>query len=404
VLSGAVVASAGCSSDGTSVDAALHRDAGPDGAQVQPESGNTEDESGAVDSGTTKDGGVDASSDAGHAADGERVDALLDAARPTNTLAGAAISRGHHMGAAVKAELLDSAAEPQYTTVLATHFDAIVSEYQMKWDLTEPTQGQFAFGPGDTIVAFAGRHGMIVKGHAMVWHEQLPAWVGALAPAELGPALDAHIAGVAGHWKGRLYAWDVVNEAVADDGSGYRNTIFYQRLGAAYIARAFRAARAADPGTLLFYNDYGAEDLGAKSNRVYAMLRDLKTAGVPLDGVGLQCHFDAAAPPSMANVGANMDRLIALGLIVNLSEIDIRLGGLPGTTAQKLAAQRMIYYDLIRLCAARPKCHSATTWGFTDKYTWIDVVFGKGHAPLPFDANYAPKPAVSGIIDGWLGR
>jgi endo-1,4-beta-xylanase len=370
---------------------------GPEGSPREVES-----ESGAVDMGTPSDSAIDRSParDSGDAAPGERA----DAARPTDTLAGAAIASGHHMGAAVKAELLDSPVEPQYTTVLATHFDALVSEYQMKWDSTEPTEGQFAFGPGDAIIAFASRHGMIVKGHALVWHQQLPAWVSTLAAAELGPALDRHIATVAGHWKGQVYAWDVVNEAVTDDGLDYRNTIFYEKLGAAYIARAFRAARAADPGALLFYNDYGSEDLGAKANRVYTVLRDLKTAGVPVDGVGLQCHFDAATPPLMANVAANMDRLIALGLVVNLSEIDIRLGALPGTALQKLTAQRTLYHDLIQLCAARPKCHSATTWGFTDKYTWIDTFLGPNHAPLPFDANYAAKPAVSGIIDGWLQR
>jgi endo-1,4-beta-xylanase len=328
-----------------------------------------------------------------------------DGARPIDTMAGAALTRGHHMGTAVKTDLLDSTTEPQFTTVLTTHFDTVVAEYQMKWGTTQATRGQFNFVPGDQIIDFASRHAMTVKGHTLVWHQSLPAWITALTQAEVGPVLDAHIAAVAGHWKGKLYAWDVVNEAIADDGSGYRTTsIFFQHLGAAFIERSFRAARAADPAALLFYNDYGAEGLNAKSNQVFTLVRDLKSAGVPIDGVGLQFHVNGAAPPPLADVAANLDRLIALGLIVNFSEIDIRVAEVPGTTAEKLATQRTLYHDIIALCAARPKCHSASTWGITDKYTWINDQYGPGHMPLPFDVDYMAKPAVAGVIDAWLGK
>jgi endo-1,4-beta-xylanase len=154
--------------------------------------------------------------------------------------------------------------------------------------------------------------------------------VTALGQAEVGAVLDAHIAAVAGHWRGKVYAWDVVNEAITDDGAGYRTSIFFQHLGAAFIERSFRAARAADPSGQLLYNDYGAEALTAKSNRVYTLVRDLKNAGVPIDGVGLQFHVNGAAPPPLADVATNLDRLIALGLTVNFSEIDIRVADVPG--------------------------------------------------------------------------
>jgi endo-1,4-beta-xylanase len=331
-------------------------------------------------------------------------DAGVDSGRPVDTMAGAALTRGHHMGAAVKAELLDSTAEPQYTTVLATHFDALVAEYQMKWGTTQATRGQFNYGPGDQIVAFAVRHGMMVKGHTLIWHQSLPAWVTALGATEVGAVLDAHVAAVVGHWKGKLYAWDVVNEAITDDGTGYRSSVFFQHLGAAFIERSFRAARAADPAAQLIYNDYGAEGLNAKSNRIYALVRDLKAAGVPIDGVGLQFHVDGASPPPLADVSSNLDRIIALGLTVHFSEIDIRVANVPGTTAEKLAKQRSLYHDIVALCAARPQCHSASTWGITDKYTWIDMQYGAGHMPLPFDGSYVAKPAVAGVIDAWLGK
>jgi endo-1,4-beta-xylanase len=304
----------------------------------------------------------------------------------------------------VQTAFLDSTAEPQFTTVLTTHFDAVVAEYQMKWGTTQAVRDQFNFAPGDEIIAFASRHGMIVKGHTLVWHQSLPAWVTALGQAEVGPVLDAQIAAVAGHWKGKLYAWDVVNEAITDDGAGYRNSIFFEHLGAAFIERSFRAARAADPSAQLLYNDYGAEALTAKSNRVYALVRDLKNAGVPIDGVGLQFHVNGAAPPPLADVATNLDRLVALGLTVHFSEIDIRVADVPGTTAEKLVKQRTLYHDIIALCTARPQCHSAFTWGITDKHTWIDMQYGAGHMPLPFDVNYVAKPAVGGVIDAWLGK
>ena len=358
-----------------------------------------------VDANDAASGGADSAIDGNLRDAGDAGDGLPnDGGRPIDTMAGAALTRGHHMGTAVKAELLDSTTEPQYTTVLTTHFDALVAEYQMKWGTTQATRGTFNFGPGDQIIAFASRHGMMVKGHTLVWHQSLPAWVTALGQAEVGPVLDAHIAAVAGHWKGKLYAWDVVNEAITDDGAGYRNSIFFQHLGAAFIERSFRAARAADPSAQLLYNDYGGEALNAKSNRVYSLVSDLKSAGVPIDGVGLQFHVDGASPPLLSDVATNLDRLIALGLTVNFSEIDIRVANVPGTQAEKLARQRTLYHDIVALCAARPRCHSASTWGFTDKYTWIDMQYGAGHMPLPFDVNYAAKPAVTGVIDAWLGK
>ena len=377
----------------------------PDAADVGGPSADAVADTRDTDASDAGSSGPDAASDgnprdAGDAGDGQS----SDGARPIDTMAGAALTRGHHMGAAVQTALLDSATEPLFTTALTTHYDLLVAEYQMKWGTTQATRGVFNFAPGDQIVAFASRHGMLVKGHTLVWHQSLPAWVTALAAAEVGAVLDAQIAAVVGHWKGKLFAWDVVNEAITDDGAGYRNSVWFQHLGAAFIERSFRAARAADPAAHLIYNDYGAEALNAKSNRVYSLVRDLKNAGVPIDGVGLQFHVNGAAPPPLADVATNLDRLIALGLTVNFSEIDIRVADVPGTQAEKLARQRTLYHDVIALCAARPKCHSASTWGITDKHTWIDMQYGAGHMPLPFDVNYAAKPAVAGVIDAWLGK
>jgi endo-1,4-beta-xylanase len=252
-------------------------------------------------------------------------------------------------------------------------------------------------------VAFAEANGMRVKGHALVWHGATPSWVGSLAPPELREAMVNHIRTVAGHYRDHVAAWDVVNEAIAIDGTGLRDTVFSRGLGPDYIAEAFRTAREADPRALLFYNDYDAEGKGAKSDRVYELVKGLKQGGVPIDGVGMQMHVDATSYPQPADIAANMQRLVALGLLVNISEMDVRIRTAPGTTAQRLDLQKRVFHDLVAVCAAEPRCHAVTFWGFTDKHSWIDAFFGADN-PLLFDEGYRAKPAFFGVQDALLGR
>src|SRR4029453_8223625 len=147
-----------------------------------------------------------------------------------------------------------------------------------------------SFGAGDAIVGSAMSRGQRVKGHTLVWHGSTPSWLNSLPQAEFRNAFEGHIRTGMGHYQGRIHAWDVVNEAIADDGSGLRDTVYRQKLGDTYIADAFRLARAADPQARLFYNDYGGEGMSAKANRIYDLVSDLISKGVPIDGVGLQMH------------------------------------------------------------------------------------------------------------------
>ena len=240
---------------------------------------------------------------------------------------------------------------------------------------------------------------MTVKGHALLWHQSLPSWVSGLPEAELRAAVAAHIAAVAGHFRGRVHAWDVVNEAVSDDGTGLRDTVFRQKLGDGYIAEAFRLAREADPGALLFYNDYGGEGSGAKADRIYDLVRRLLSEGVPIDGIGLQMHVSANARPSDGSIASNMRRLASLGLVVHISEMDVKVNGVPGSTAQKLDAQKSAYKSIVTVCLAEPRCEAVTFWGVSDAHTWIS-----GDTPLLFDAQYAAKPAYAGVLDALRGR
>ncbi len=306
---------------------------------------------------------------------------------------------GKLVGAAVQSGLLG---DGRYSAVLARHFNYLTAEYEMKWGAIERVQGVNDFGAGDAIVAYGEANGMEIKGHALIWHQSLPSWVGALSAADLRVAFENHIRSVAEHYRGRVVAWDVVNEAIADDGS-LRDTVFRQKLGDTYIADAFRLARQADPQALLFYNDYSGEGLNLKSNRIYELVQGLRARGVPIDGVGLQMHISATNPPNAADVAANMRRLAGLGLSVNISEMDVRIRGVPGSTEARLEVQKSVYHSIVGVCVAEPRCDGVTFWGFTDAHSWIDAQFGADD-PLLFDDQYGAKPAYYGVFDALSRR
>jgi len=322
------------------------------------------------------------------------------AANEPDPLRAAAGAAGKLVGTAVQSAFLN---DSRYAAVFARHFDYVTAEYEMKWDPIERTRGSEDFSGGDAIAAFAAARGMRVKGHALVWHQAVPSWVGGLSADDLRTEVERHIRSVASHYRGRVLAWDVVNEAIDDATLGLRDSTFRQKLGDRYIADAFRIAHDADPQALLFYNDYGGEALGGKSDAIFALVKGLVDQGVPIDGVGLQMHVRAGAPPDEAGVAANMRRIAALGLRVNISEMDVRVGDIGGATPANLDRQRSVYRSLVAVCVAEPACHAATFWGFTDAHSWIYAAYG-ADAPLLFDAQYAPKPAFSGVLDALMRR
>jgi len=163
--------------------------------------------------------------------------------------------------------------------------------------------------------------------------------------------------------------------------------------GTGYIEQAFRWARAADPNALLFYNDFGAEPINAKSDAIYKMAEGFKSRGVPIDGIGMQMHFTTNVPP-MAAIESNMKRIAGLGLQIQITELDVRL---PVDAASALATQAQIYGDIVALCLKVPRCTAIQTWGFTDKYSWIPHQYPGSGAALEFAAEYQPKPEYRAI-------
>jgi endo-1,4-beta-xylanase len=298
-------------------------------------------------------------------------------------------------------------------TSAAKEFNFVTPENEMKWDATEAARGTFTYGPGDQIVTFAMQNNMKVKGHTLVWHNQLPSWVSSLTSAsDVSAAMTNHITNLVTHFKGKVVTWDVVNEAWQTPnmtGAGpatIYNDVFFQTMGAGYIDTAFKAARQADPNVLLFYNDFSIEGMGDKATAVYNMVASMLQRGIPIDGVGMQMHFGTFGnAPSAADFAQNLRRFTGLGIKVVLSEMDVNC--CDGFT---VAGEGPIYHDIIAACVSNPGCFAITTWGISDKDSWLNSYnlagcsSGMMPTPLMWDANYAKKPAYTGTLNALMGQ
>lgn len=330
---------------------------------------------------------------------------------PGQTLSEYADRAGVLVGAAVEPRLLD---EPEYAATLAREFNMLTAENALKWGALRPARGRFDFAPGDRLVAFARKNKMKVRGHTLAWSEYNPRWLerGNFTPAQMSELLREHITKVMRHYRGKVFAWDVVNEVFLADGS-VEPSVWYDRPGiglkgegTAYVEQAFRWARAADPDALLFYNDYDTEGVNPKSDAVYEMVRDFRARGVPIDGVGIQAHIVDLDARDLATFEQNIARLAALGLEVHVTEMDVGLPtGASGPDPALLKRQAEIYRLVAEACLRQPRCTAFQTWGFTDKYTWIpNFTKGAKGAPLPFDAAYGKKPAYDALLEAFRAR
>ncbi|MDN3241466.1 endo-1,4-beta-xylanase [Glycomyces tritici] len=301
---------------------------------------------------------------------------LPGTAQAGTTLGASAAESGRYFGAAVSTQYLSESA---YANTLGAEFNSVVAENAMKWDATEPNPGQFNFSGGDQLVNWAQARGMKVRGHTLVWHAQQPGWAQNLTGQNLRNAMLNHIAGVANHYEGDVFAWDVVNEAFEWDGSR-RQSNLQRQLGNGWIEEAFRAADAADPTATLCYNDYGTDSINAKSTAIYNMVRDFKSRGVPIDCVGFQTHI--AHNENLSSYQANLQRFADLGVDVEITELDVGQG----------SGQAATYGTVTNACMAVARCKGITVWGITDKYSWRD------DNPLLFDGNYQKKQAYHTVL------
>ncbi len=300
-----------------------------------------------------------------------------------STLGAAAAQSGRYFGTAIASGRLGDAA---YTTIANREFNMVTAENEMKIDATEPQRGQFNFAAGDRVYNWAVQNGKKVRGHTLAWHSQQPGWMQALEGSTLRQAMINHINGVMAHYKGKIAQWDVVNEAFEDGNSGARRNSNLQRTGNDWIEVAFRTARAADPAAKLCYNDYNTDNwTWAKTQAVYAMVKDFKQRGVPIDCVGFQSHFNNDSP-YISNYRTTLQSFAALGVDVAVTELDIQ-GASPTT-----------YANVTNDCLAVPRCLGITVWGVRDTDSWR-----ADQTPLLFNGDGSKKPAYSSVLNALNG-
>jgi endo-1,4-beta-xylanase len=295
----------------------------------------------------------------------------------------------------VQAGYLNGSDSPYEQTLLA-NFNGVTPENEMKWETIEPANGVFDFGPAEQIVNFALKHKMTIHGHNLVWSTQLPSWLSSLSPPELMEALHQHIKTVVGHFRGQVHEWDVVNEPFDESDGGLVHDLWFDEIGKEYIALALRWAHEADPTAKLFINDYGIDWNGPKEAAMLQLASTLKKEGVPLDGIGMEEHLDLTFPPTEQEVEQAMSRYQALGLDVQVTEMDVRTTGFQGTAKQAEEKQAEIFGYVARACRATPACSRFTVWGVSDAVSWL----GAAAEPLPFNSNYKAKQAWPAIETG----
>jgi endo-1,4-beta-xylanase len=331
-----------------------------------------------------------------------------------------ALGQRHNLfiGTAVDMNALNNASDPQYRQIVASEFSTVTAENVMKWESLEPVRGTYDWAAADQLVQFAKQNHQLVRGHVLVWHNQLPSWLttgvsnGTISNDELRNLLHKHITDVVTHFRGKIWQWDVVNEAASDPWDSppaiHLKGFWAEHLGAGYIADAFRWARAADAKALLFYNDYnieafGSENEGDKTFYVYNMVKQLRADHVPIDGVGSQGHLGTQyGNYDTMQVADALKRFAGLGLATALTEVDVRSQMTAGVQANdsneinpRLQASAANYSVLMQACLLSPHCLSYTVWGFSDNHSWVPGWFTnppEGLATL-YDANYQPKRA-----------
>ena len=312
---------------------------------------------------------------------------------------------------------------PEQIAIIKKDFNSITAENDMKPQPTEPAYGQFNWENADKIANFCRSNGIKLRGHCLMWHAQIGEWMykdekGDLVSKEkLFQNMKHHITAIVERYKDVVYAWDVVNEAISDGGwqggrrgmgehpSPYRNSPLYQIAGDEFIKKAFIYAREADPNVLLFYNDYNAADPG-KRDRIYNMVKSMKEEGVPIDGIGMQGHYNVYGP-SMEDVDAALTKYSTIVKHIHITELDIRanqeMGGQlnfsrdGGNISQVVKALQEDQYARLFKVLRKHKdvVDNVTFWNLSDRDSWL----GARNYPLPYDENYKAKRVYSIIKD-----
>jgi endo-1,4-beta-xylanase len=308
---------------------------------------------------------------------------------------------------------------PGEVKLIQQQFNSITPENSMKMAPIHPEENRYNWKDADSIVAFAQANGLRVRGHNLCWHEQVPDWFfkdangDLVTKAVLLKRLKDHITTVVNRYKGKIYAWDVVNEAIDDDSTKFlRNSLWYQICGDDYIIKAFEYAHEADPNAILFYNDYNTER-PEKRDRVYKLLKLLVDAKVPINAVGIQAHW-SIYESSQADLVETIKKFSSLGLKIQVTEMDVsiypweknRRTKKPGEsdtyTPELEKKQAEKYADMFKIFRQYKNVITGVTfWNIYDGHTWLDQypVAGRKNYPLLFDQNLQPKKAYWDVVN-----
>ena len=286
------------------------------------------------------------------------------------------------------AHLLEWYAQPDadlYADTAAAEFNILSTENSMKMGYIIPERGVYRWEGSQREIDFAKENNIVVHGHPLIWYTVLPPWILQSEVGERESIMNTFIDDVVSRYADDVAIWDVVNEALEEDGT-FRNSVWFEAMGEDYIDQAFFRARANDPDGILLYNDFNVSYNGPKSDAMYTLLQRMLADGVPVDGVGFQMHL-ASSFDRFDEVAANFQRFADLGLDVYVTELDVVME--PGDNEDDQAA---VFSDAVATCLAQPACKATQIWGFTDRYTWL-----RGRDPLVLDHDYQPKPSYGAL-------
>ncbi len=307
--------------------------------------------------------------------------------------------------------------DPQFVDLLTRNFSQLTPEWEMKMEAILRDDGAFDYARSDAIAAFAADHGLRLHGHTLIWYAQKPAAFERIdgAGQPFADAYRNYILAVAGRYRGRVVGWDVVNEAINEDGEGERDCLWRRNLGPDYAALAFRHAREADPDAPLFLNDYFLDTLPNKRRSFLRLAERILKSGAPLTGLGSQTHVSIHMAPGA--VRAAIKDLASLGLPIHVSELDVSIRNADGARgaldmtplAERLAHQARVVHEAADAFTALPahQRYAFTVWGLRDKDSWLRHPPNAGDGtdrPLLFDDDGRPKPAARALVDAAAGR
>lgn len=289
-----------------------------------------------------------------------------------------------------------------YSKLASEQFNSVTAENAFKAEYLAPAEGFYDFREADSIVVFAKRNNQRVHGHTLIWHQQIPNWIkefnGTSNDWEL--LYKIYIQTVVLHFKDKVAAWDVVNEAVNEDGT-LRSSIWKEKIGNTYIEKAFKYVQEVDNNVLLFYNDYNLESNTTKRNAVIQLLNNLKLKGIKVNGIGMQMHVSIVSP-EMSQIATAIKQVTDNHYQLHLSELDVSVNPnsndilLTNNLANKQASLLAGIVQLYNQIETKYQ-YGITFWGITDRYSWIRSYYNRIDFPLLYDDNYLPKPAYCAV-------